>query len=57
MGELQKVSSETLKAGAAHVQAGVMELRPSGLVPLPVFHATQDRDITLVSGSDPGRRW
>ncbi|MFD7881965.1 DUF6299 family protein [Streptomyces bauhiniae] len=43
-----KVSSETLTAGAAHVQANVMELRPSGLVPLPVFHATRDRDITLV---------
>ncbi|MFC0636664.1 DUF6299 family protein [Streptomyces griseoluteus] len=28
--------------------ANVVELRPSGLVPLPVFHATQDRDITLV---------
>ncbi|MGV9319974.1 DUF6299 family protein [Streptomyces sp. NPDC003660] len=43
-----KVSAEKLRAGAAHVQANVMELRPSGLVPLPVFHATQDRDITLV---------
>lgn len=43
-----KVSSETLEPGAAHVQATVMELRPSGLVPLPVFHATRDRDITLV---------
>ncbi|MFI8347433.1 DUF6299 family protein [Streptomyces sp. NPDC085596] len=43
-----KISSEKLKAGAAHVQANVMELRPSGFVPLPVFHATQDRDITLV---------
>lgn len=43
-----KVSSETLKAGAAQVQANVMELRPSALVPRPVFHATQDRDITLV---------
>ncbi|MFD4790710.1 DUF6299 family protein [Streptomyces sp. NPDC058459] len=43
-----KISSETLDAGAAHVRADVMELRPSGLVPLPVFHATADRDITLV---------
>ncbi|MFJ5516582.1 DUF6299 family protein [Streptomyces griseoluteus] len=43
-----KVSSETLRTGAAHVQADVMELRPSGLAPLPVFHATQDRDIVLV---------
>ncbi|MGW1130764.1 DUF6299 family protein [Streptomyces griseoluteus] len=43
-----KVSSETLRTGAAHVQADVMELRPSGLAPLPVFHATQDQDIVLV---------
>ncbi|MEV7199236.1 DUF6299 family protein [Streptomyces griseoluteus] len=43
-----KVSSETLRTGAAHVQADVMELRPSGLAPMPVFHATQDRDILLV---------
>ncbi|MFD6027540.1 DUF6299 family protein [Streptomyces griseoluteus] len=43
-----KVSSETLRTGAAHVQADVMELRPSGPAPLPVFHATQDQDIVLV---------
>ncbi|MFH8337837.1 DUF6299 family protein [Streptomyces sp. AM6-12] len=44
------VTSETLRSGAAHVQATVMELRPMGLVPLPVFHATADQDITLAQG-------
>lgn len=42
-----KVSSETLKAGKAHVQATLMELRPSGLIPLPVFHAVDEQDVTL----------
>ncbi|MGW2490284.1 DUF6299 family protein [Streptomyces sp. NPDC001606] len=42
-----KVTSEALKAGAAHVQATLMELRPSGIVVLPAFHAVQDQDITL----------
>ncbi|RRQ81901.1 hypothetical protein CQW39_01040 [Streptomyces griseofuscus] len=45
-----QVSGETLTPGTAHVQATVMELRPVGLVPLPVFHATADQDITLVRG-------
>ncbi|MER7920522.1 MULTISPECIES: DUF6299 family protein [unclassified Streptomyces] len=45
-----RVTSETLRPGAAHVQATVMELRPVGLVPLPVFHATADQDVTLVRG-------
>ncbi|MGW3266603.1 DUF6299 family protein [Streptomyces sp. NPDC001056] len=44
------VSGETLQPGAAHVQATVMELRLSGLVPLPVFHAVTDQDVTLVRG-------
>ncbi|MGC4997510.1 DUF6299 family protein [Streptomyces sp. DT195] len=43
-----KVSSERLKAGTAHVQADVMELRPGAPLLVPVFHATEDRDITLV---------
>ncbi|WDO05644.1 DUF6299 family protein [Streptomyces murinus] len=43
-----QVSGETLTPGTAHVQATVMELRPVGLVPLPVFHATADQDVTLV---------
>ncbi|MEW2268771.1 hypothetical protein GTY41_13165 [Streptomyces sp. SID685] len=45
-----QVSGETLTPGTAHVQATVMELRPVGLVPLPVFHATADQDVTLVRG-------
>ncbi|WP_236576499.1 DUF6299 family protein [Streptomyces sp. HF10] len=45
-----QVTGETLRPGTAHVQATVMELRPVGLVPLPVFHATADQDITLVRG-------
>ncbi|MYQ98923.1 MULTISPECIES: DUF6299 family protein [unclassified Streptomyces] len=45
-----QVSGETLMPGTAHVQATVMELRPVGLVPLPVFHATVDQDVTLVQG-------
>ncbi|MFI5977248.1 DUF6299 family protein [Streptomyces sp. NPDC051452] len=43
-----KVSSEALRAGVAHVEATLVELRPSGIVPLPAFHAVGDRDITLV---------
>ncbi|MFF3488018.1 DUF6299 family protein [Streptomyces sp. NPDC002701] len=35
------------KPGAAKVEATLMELRSSGL-PLPMFHAAQERDITLV---------
>ncbi|MEW2613475.1 DUF6299 family protein [Streptomyces sp. NPDC047880] len=35
-----------LVAGAAHVEAGLMELHSSGL-PLPAFHAVQGQDITL----------
>ncbi|MFB0615557.1 DUF6299 family protein [Streptomyces sp. AGS-58] len=43
-----QVSSEALRAGAAHVEATLMELRPSGLLLLPAFHAVSDQDITLV---------
>ncbi|WP_330460356.1 DUF6299 family protein [Streptomyces sp. NBC_00820] len=43
-----KVTSEALKSGAAHVESTLMELRSSGIVPLPVFHAAQEQDITLV---------
>ncbi|PKW10656.1 hypothetical protein SAMN05428944_2143 [Streptomyces sp. 1222.5] len=41
------VSSEALTAGPAHLQATLMELRPTGIVPLPAFHAVTDQDITL----------
>ncbi|GHD21247.1 DUF6299 family protein [Streptomyces galbus] len=39
--------SSPLKAGAAHVEATLMELRQQGLVPLPHFHATQGQDVLL----------
>ncbi|MET7452257.1 DUF6299 family protein [Streptomyces sp. NPDC005574] len=42
-----KVSSETLKPGTAHVEATLVELRPQGGLPLPLFHAAQQQDITL----------
>ncbi|KOV69190.1 DUF6299 family protein [Streptomyces sp. MMG1121] len=43
-----KVDDETLKAGSAHVQATLLELRPSGIVPLPFFHAVKEQDVKLV---------
>jgi hypothetical protein len=45
-----QVTAEPLKAGAAHVEATVMELRPVGILPLPAFHAVQEQDIALVLG-------
>ncbi|MEU2420782.1 DUF6299 family protein [Streptomyces sp. NPDC007851] len=42
-----KVSSEKLAPGAANVEATILELRPSGGLPLPYFHATRKQDITL----------
>ncbi|MEU6506246.1 MULTISPECIES: DUF6299 family protein [Streptomyces] len=44
-----KVSLETLKAGAAHVQATLLEMRPAGIALMPVFHAIDDLDIALVN--------
>ncbi|MDT0438341.1 DUF6299 family protein [Streptomyces sp. NPDC005840] len=44
-----KPSTDALKAGAAQVDATVMELRPQGLLPLPHFHATHTQDITLTA--------
>lgn len=38
----------TLKAGKAHVEATLMEMRPSGIVLLPIVHAVEHRNITLV---------
>ncbi|WP_326781532.1 DUF6299 family protein [Streptomyces longwoodensis] len=40
-------TSSPLKAGAAHVEATLMELRQQGLLPLPHFHATQQQDVLL----------
>ncbi|MEU2715886.1 DUF6299 family protein [Streptomyces sp. NPDC007205] len=42
-----KVSPGSLKAGKAHVQATVTELRSGGLLLLPSFHAVQEKDVTL----------
>ena len=42
------VQGATLKAGSAHVEATVMELRPGGILLLPVTHAVEHQDITLV---------
>jgi hypothetical protein len=39
-----------LKAGPAHAEITLLELRPSGILPLPVARAVQRQDITLVEG-------
>ncbi|TQJ90601.1 DUF6299 family protein [Streptomyces sp. SLBN-31] len=39
--------SDALDVGTASVEAGVMELRPVGGLPLPRFHAVQRQDVTL----------
>lgn len=44
------VSGDALKAGAAHVEATIVELRPTGILVLPHLHAVQRQDITLVRG-------
>ncbi|MFJ9665442.1 DUF6299 family protein [Streptomyces sp. NPDC101219] len=44
------VPADTFTAGAADVEATLMELRPVGGLPLPAFHAVQRQDITLVDG-------
>ncbi|MFF0001872.1 DUF6299 family protein [Streptomyces tibetensis] len=46
--------SGALVAGAAHVEATVMELRSFGGLPLPVFHAVKNQDVTLQQA--PARR-
>ncbi|MGA5204018.1 DUF6299 family protein [Streptomyces variegatus] len=43
--------SGALVAGAAHVEATVMELRSFGGLPLPAFHAVKNQDITLKQAS------
>ncbi|GHH92062.1 DUF6299 family protein [Streptomyces capillispiralis] len=45
-----KVPAGALKAGGAHVEATLLELRPSGLILLPVPHAVRHQDITLAEG-------
>lgn len=44
-----KATPDDLDPGAAHVEATLMELRPEGGLPLPHFHAAQERDITLTT--------
>ncbi|WP_432137759.1 MULTISPECIES: DUF6299 family protein [unclassified Streptomyces] len=43
-------TTDALEPGAAHVEATLMELRPQGGLPLPHFHAAEQRDITLMEG-------
>jgi hypothetical protein len=38
---------ETIKPGAVHVEATIMELRPRNGLPLPYFHAVHNEDVTL----------
>ncbi|MGV9292211.1 DUF6299 family protein [Streptomyces sp. NPDC003719] len=42
--------SRALRPGTAHVKATLLELRPLGILPLPYFHAWQERDVTLAKG-------
>ncbi|WP_309550490.1 DUF6299 family protein [Streptomyces argyrophylli] len=42
-----RTSPEALKAGAARVEATLTELRPSGIIVLPSFHAVSRQDIQL----------
>jgi hypothetical protein len=47
----EKRTSGTLAPGAAHVEATLVELSPAlGGLPLPLFHALQQQDITLMEG-------
>lgn len=47
----EKRTPGTLAPGAAHVEATLMELSPAlGGLPLPLFHAVQQQDITLMEG-------
>ncbi|MFD8807223.1 DUF6299 family protein [Streptomyces sp. NPDC059597] len=43
-----QVPDDALRAGPAHVEATVTELHPAGIAFLPVFHATGERDVTVV---------
>ncbi|WP_219822092.1 DUF6299 family protein [Streptomyces sp. Ru62] len=48
-----KASPEVLKEGAAHVEATLTELRPSGIIVLPSFHAVSHQDIELARSDAP----
>ncbi|MGC3000546.1 DUF6299 family protein [Streptomyces sp. G35A] len=41
------VSEDALTPGAAEVEATIVELRPTGILVLPHFHAVQHQDIVL----------
>ncbi|MEV6121144.1 DUF6299 family protein [Streptomyces sp. NPDC052077] len=43
-------TSGSLRAGTARAEATLLELRPSGFIPLPFLHARHARDITLLTG-------
>ncbi|MEU5750554.1 MULTISPECIES: DUF6299 family protein [unclassified Streptomyces] len=43
-------SQDALEPGAARVEATLMELRTTGILPLPSFHARHGQDVTLVEG-------
>ncbi|WP_020122503.1 DUF6299 family protein [Streptomyces canus] len=45
-----KPTPGALAPGAAHVEATLMELTLQGGLPLPRFHAAEQRDITLTQG-------
>ncbi|MCP3769247.1 DUF6299 family protein [Streptomyces sp. MAR25Y5] len=45
-----RVPSAVLKAGSVDVEATLTELRSAGGLPLPVSHAVQQREVTLVRG-------
>ncbi|CAM5387997.1 DUF6299 family protein [Streptomyces canus] len=42
-----KPGSDALEPGRAHVEATLMELSPEGGLPLPLFHAAAQQDVTL----------
>ncbi|MGW2098395.1 DUF6299 family protein [Streptomyces olivaceoviridis] len=42
-----KITAGALKEGTARVEATLTELRPSGILLLPAFHAATDRTVTL----------
>ncbi|MEU0221612.1 DUF6299 family protein [Streptomyces sp. NPDC006265] len=46
-GEHRPDRARRVLAGAAHVEATLMELRTFGGLPLPSFHAVQGQDVTL----------
>ncbi|WAZ24708.1 DUF6299 family protein [Streptomyces cinnabarinus] len=45
-----KPTPGAIEAGAAHVEATVMELDSSAGLPLPAFHASRQQDVTLTEG-------